>query len=73
MFLVALLFYEKPPQKITAVLADGDDAGQLMRRLPLNAEVKILKKETEEYRLLNGRTTYYVCRDYVCLPPVNQI
>lgn len=73
MFLVALLFYEKPPQKITAVLADGDDARQIMRRLPLNAEVKILKKETEEYRLLNGRTTYYVCRDYVCLPPVNQI
>ena len=26
-----------------------------------------------QYRLLNGRTTYYVCRGRVCLPPANTL
>ncbi|MDO5426063.1 MAG: thioredoxin domain-containing protein [Eubacteriales bacterium] len=73
MFLIALLFYEEPPQKITVAPAEGECAGKLRSRLPLYADIKILERETEEYRLLNGRTTYYVCKDHTCLPPTNKI
>ncbi len=52
---------------------DSQGAGDIMRMLPLYADVQILRKETEEYKAINGKTTYYVCRDYVCLPPSNQI
>lgn len=71
MFLTALLLYEYPPQKITAVLAKTDRKEEIIRRLPLYADIKILEEETPEYRLLNGKTTYYVCKNYICLPPVN--
>lgn len=73
MFLIALLLYQYPLQKITVVLADGDSEEKIISRLPFYAEIKILKEESKEYKLLNGRTTYYVCKDYVCLPPVNEI
>lgn len=73
MFLTALLLYENPPQKITVVPADGDNKEEIMSRLPLYAEINILSGETREYKLLNGRTTYYVCKNYTCLPPVNEL
>ncbi len=71
MFLIALLMYDNPPQKITVV--STEKASQILPRLPLYADVKILEEETEEYRLLNGQTTYYVCKDYTCFPPSNEI
>ena len=89
MFLTALLMYLHPPQKIVVVPGDELTAGTagnfgaetdaedkkktVMSRLPLYADVKILDGPTKEYSLLNGRTTYYVCRDYKCLPPSNTI
>lgn len=27
----------------------------------------------EVYKLLNGKTTYYVCKDHTCFPPTNQM
>ena len=73
MFLIALLFYMYPQQKITAVMAEGDDKDEIMSALPLYADIRILTQEEEEYKLLNNRTTYYVCKDHTCLPPVNEI
>lgn len=73
MFLTALLLYTCPPQKITAVLAETDKKEDIISRLPLYADIKILKEETPEFKLLNGKTTYYVCKNYMCLPPVNEI
>lgn len=73
MFLTALLLYDNPPQKITAVLGETDRKGDIIRGLPLYADITIWKEETPEYKLLNGKTTYYVCKDYMCLPPVNEI
>lgn len=29
--------------------------------------------EAEGYKLINGKTTYYVCKDHTCFPPSNQI
>ena len=72
LFLISLLLYENPPQKITVVLAQPDRREEIISSLPLYAEIKILNEETEEYPLLNGRTTYYICKDYTCLPPVNE-
>lgn len=71
-FLIALLLYLYPPQKITVVLAKEDCAEQIIPRLPLNANIKILEKPTDEYKLLNDKTTYYVCKNHTCFPPSNQ-
>lgn len=49
-----------------------DSRQKIISRLPLYADIKILQKEEGEYRLLNHRTTYYVCRNFTCLPPSNQ-
>ncbi len=73
MFLIALLFYQNPPQKITVVLSSQDRASDIIKNLPLYADVRILPENNTEYSLVNGRTTYYVCRDHMCLPPVNEL
>ncbi len=73
MFLMALLSYFHSPQEITVVLAEGDGEAEIMRGLPLDADVTILHGETEEYKLQDGRTTYFVCRDHTCLPPTNEL
>lgn len=72
MFLTALLMFYHEPQKITVVLSGEDTAETILAQLPLYADITILKHATEEYKLLDGRTTYYVCADNTCLPPTNQ-
>lgn len=72
MFLIALLYEMYPPQKITVVLGGEDSAGRIMARMPFYADVRVFDKETADYPLLNGRTTYYVCRNHTCMPPVNE-
>lgn len=69
MFLISLLFYLNPPQKITVVLSEQDREKKIRKKLPLYADVKILLEETKEYRRIDGKTTYYVCKDHTCLPP----
>ena len=71
-FLTALLVYQNPPEKITVVMEENDSREKVLSRLPFYADIKILLKEEGEYRLLNHRTTYYVCRNFTCLPPSNQ-
>ena len=79
MFLLSLLLYLHPMPEITVVMAkeDGktekDSTASIMRALPLYAKVRILTEETEGYSLLNGKTTYYVCKNHVCLPPSNEV
>lgn len=72
MFLIAELLYFYPPMQITAVLSGEDKKAEILSRLPLLADVRILEKPTEEYKLLNHRTTYYVCKNHTCYPPFNQ-
>lgn len=71
MFLIALILYYHPPMKITVVLSHDDSREEILSHLPLHSEVNILPRATEDYRLLNGKTTYYVCYNHVCLPPDN--
>lgn len=72
MFLTALLCYLQPPKKITVALSEEDSEKDIMPRLPLYADISIKKQESVEYKLLNDKTTYYVCENYTCLPPTNQ-
>ena len=71
-FLMALLLQEVSEEKITVVLGEEDRAEEILRRLPLFVEVHVLPQETQEYQLLNGKTTYYICKDHTCLPPSNE-
>lgn len=73
MFLLSLLFYLNPPPRITVVL-DQDSKWEVVKReIPLYADVTVLHAPTGEYRLLNGRTTFYVCKGHTCLPPANTL
>lgn len=69
MFLLAKLLYEAPPAHITAAVKDS--LGTEWFKLPFLANVSVLRAN-EEYPLLNGLTTYYVCKENMCLPPTNE-
>ena len=70
MFLMALSDFLEPPPLIT-VVPNGEDLSGLPFVLPSDAIVKILEHPLEGYRLLNNETTFYVCRNQSCLPPMN--
>ena len=70
MFLLAKLLYENPPEHIVIVLKNISELDTIKPKLPLLANV-IITSECQKYPLINDRTTYYVCKDYACLPPTN--
>ena len=72
MFLLANLMYENPPQQIKIVLKNRFDLNDFKKRLPFLANVSV-KEKSKEYPLLNDRTTYYVCKNNVCLPAANEL
>lgn len=71
MFLMALSDFWEPPLLITAV-PNGEHLNDLPFVLPSDAIVKVLEHPSEEYKLLNEETTFYVCRNHSCLPPMNK-
>ena len=73
MFLSALLDHEVPPPKVTVVLADRADAVALPASFSPDTVVRLLREPTKEFSLKNGKTTYYVCRNHSCMPPVNEL
>lgn len=72
-FLSSLLKREFPIRRITAVLSDAAEMDGIRRALRGKGQVTILEQETGEYRLLGGKTTYYVCDNNVCHPPTNAL
>ncbi len=70
MFLFAKLLYDNPPEHIVIALRDSSDLEQIRGRLPFLANV-IAVSQDKEYPLVNGHTTFYVCRDHVCLAPTD--
>ena len=73
MFLTALLEHEKPPMKITVVIDEKTNKRTLPLALPFETVVNLLENPTKEYQLKNGKTTYYVCKNNSCLPPINDL
>lgn len=72
MFLLSLLTEQTPPPKIVAVCAGGEDIADILKDLPLDADIMVLTEPKKEYPLLNHRTTYYVCQGRACYPPTNE-
>lgn len=71
LFLLAKLMYENPPEHVTIVQDGKTDLSEIRMKLPLFANISVVN-ESEKYPLLNKKTTYYVCRGHMCLPPVNE-
>ena len=72
MFLLALLDRQDPPPKVAAVLPDKSEATRLPLDLPPEAAV-ILREPGADHPLKNGKSTFYICRGHICLPPVNEL
>ena len=54
------------------VAAPEDIPENLSCKVPLYA-ICIVAEPSEEYKLKNDKTTFYVCRGHQCLPPVNDL
>lgn len=70
MFLIAKMMYDDPPEHITIVLKNDSDLDKIKSEISFFTNVSVMR-ENEKYPLLNDKTTYYVCKDHVCLPPKN--
>lgn len=72
-FMSALSDYQDAPEKIVVVLQDKKDVEGLVFKAPQSAIVTVLEEPTAEYPLKNDKTTFYVCKNRSCLPPVNEL
>lgn len=72
MFLLALLDFKEPPPKVTAVLANAKDAEKLPLMFPPDMTIRVLYEPSKEFPLKDNKTTFYICQNHSCLPPVNQ-
>lgn len=72
MFLLALSDFLEPPETIRVVPAPDDELTDLACSVPFSAAVTVLEP-SPEYPLLNGRTTYYICKNHSCQPPTNEL
>ncbi len=72
-FLLALSAYLDPPERITIVPAPGEDMRALPCKLPADAALYALEAPTRDYPLKNDKTTFYLCREHSCRPPVNDL
>ena len=70
-YLLAALEWEQPPEEVTVSAPTREDLPPQPWPFPLDAVVNLLEKPTREHPLVNGQTTYYVCRDHTCQPPRN--
>ena len=70
-YLLAALEWEQPPEEVTVAAPTREDLPKQPWPFPLDALVRLLDKPTQDHPLVNGQTTYYVCRDHACQPPRN--
>ncbi|MBR5714761.1 MAG: thioredoxin domain-containing protein [Clostridia bacterium] len=72
MLMIALSDLNEPPVKLIAVGAEKEKT-RIPLFLPLGANIILLPNATEEYKLKDGKPTYYICQGRTCLPPVNEL
>ncbi len=65
------LFSQYPTKDIVCVLKDKNDIKEL--KIKTGWVLRVLDEPSQEYSLINDKTTYYVCQHGSCLPPVNEI
>lgn len=71
MFLLGVLIEENPPKHITVALKDSSDLEHIKEKLPFLANISVVLNN-EKYPLLDNQTTYYICENHNCMPPVNK-
>ena len=67
MFLLAKIINDNPPEHIIIV-----PKGNITIQPPFFKNI-IITQNSEEYPLLNDKTTYYVCKNKTCFPPQNSL
>ena len=67
----AISDYFNPQTMITVVLKNKEDIAKLPIIVPSESNITVLEKPTKEYMLMDDKTTYYVCHNNSCQPPVN--
>lgn len=72
-FLTALSDYLDMPEKITVVIKEQNTEENIPCKINLGTIINVLDGPTQEYKLLNDKTTFYICRNHSCMPPVNDI
>lgn len=86
--LIAFLGQLYPTREIVCIVCENEDYQELSDYLSEHFEpntVVLLKSEknqekvleiadsVEDYRLLNNKTTYYICENHRCMAPVNEL
>ncbi len=71
MFLTSMLLYENNLPHITISLKEDNDLIEIKEKLPFFANISVVKEDSN-YPLLNGKSTFYICKDHNCLPPTNE-
>lgn len=61
------LYSMLPTEQIVCVLKEQSD----LSKIKIKSDRIFRVSNDDSYPLLNGKTTFYVCRDGVCLPPSN--
>lgn len=72
-YLLSLLLEKYPQPHITAVCGKNENIFDVIKHIPLYADITLLKKSEGSYKLLKDKTTYYVCTDHHCQPPTNKL
>ena len=70
-FLTALSEHLDPYVMITVAGEKGGETNAALH-IPLNAMVRFVDPSTGEYKLLDGETAYYICKDHACLAPMKE-
>lgn len=71
-FMNALNLQKYPYNHITCVIADESEKSIIISALPERTDL-IFIHENADYKLINGKTTFYICKDKKCFPPVNTL
>lgn len=73
MFLTAFLDYYEPSIQITVVTKNEEDLKEIPFTVPLGTVVRILDIPSKDYLYINNQTTFYICNNHTCMPPVNKL
>jgi len=72
-YLLGLLKKDFPGKKIIVVLGSPSEKEAVKSKLSGKGWAVILDKETDEYKLKDKTTTFYICENNICRPPVNEM